>query len=82
DLPDAVPDRLGGLILAALGCDDAARYRALAVEWDEISEATPALRDDAAARAALVGDGDTDSLHQYFQVVLAVVDNHGRPVPD
>lgn len=79
---DAVPDQLGPLILEALACANAKSYADIADRWQEISEETHGLLRNGAARAALVGNAESDSLHQYFQVVIAVVDNHGHPVPD
>lgn len=77
-----IKDQLGDLIVEALTCDDAAAYASIATRWDDITEATHALIESSSARAVLLGEKDSDSLHQYFQVVIAVVDNHGRPVPD
>lgn len=77
-----IPDQLGELILQALACASADGYAATAAQWEQITDRTHSLRNDPATRATLVGTSDTDSLHQYFQVVVAVVDNHGRPVPD
>lgn len=76
-----VPDQLGALILQALTCNDAA-YATIATEWDQVTSATHELVTNNTASAILLDGKDTDSLHQYFQVVIAVVDNHGRPVPD
>jgi pimeloyl-ACP methyl ester carboxylesterase len=79
---EGVQDRLGELILAALSCDGAARYAAMQEEWYGITQATHDLEDNAAVSADDFGTGSKEALHRYFQVVVRVVDNHGRPVPD
>jgi pimeloyl-ACP methyl ester carboxylesterase len=91
--PDADPglknieDLLGDCILNALKCDGAQDYERLASSWNLISESTSQLGGQPEKVAALFGtdpldDADANSLHQYFQVVIAVKDSLGRQVTD
>jgi len=61
-------DSLGRLLLEALGCDGEAAYAAIADAWDARAEAAVSAADDGR--------------HQYMQLVVAVRDDHGRPVDD
>ena len=61
--------QLGELILQALACPDWNAYRAMRTQWYEISEATARYADDG-------------RYHQYCQLEVFVVDDHGDPVKD
>lgn len=76
-------ERLGKLILEALQCGDDDRYRELAQSWSELSEETAALHSDQQTRRRIFGTGaDGDWFHQYMQVNVRVVDDHGLDVHD
>lgn len=84
----AVPEKVGDLILAALSCADIIAYRALASAWSgddaaSISERTakawPAAR---ALQGLLPGPYSEGTYHQYMQIVVHVVDDHGADVTD
>lgn len=60
---------LGDLIVEALGCNDWAAYGRIQQRWFQISE-------DTAARQ------DNEFYHQYCQMNVFVVDDHGAPVKD
>ena len=76
-------ERLGNLILEALACGDGEQYRAVARRWYDLSEQTARLHDDAQLRAAVLkGDADGDWFHQYLQVNVRIVDDHGLDVGD
>jgi len=81
---DAISQRLGELIVAALRCDTPDAYRAIYTDWQQISEETAGLSgNDAALKAAFPSDApDPQMLHQYLQVVALVRDNQGRAVDD
>ena len=67
---------LGALILQALACPDIAAYRRIRDEWAALSEAT-------AQRA--MDDPDNpcaEGYHQYMQLNVYAVDDHGKPVAD
>ncbi|MBI4184673.1 MAG: hypothetical protein HY521_11835 [Proteobacteria bacterium] len=74
----------GALILAALGCASGADYRRIGERWSDLSEATAALAADEAARRALFAGREVSEeyFHQYLQVNVHVVDDHGNDVPD
>ena len=76
--------KLGKLILTALNCETFDTYRQMAVEWRQISEETSALAGDESNRSALFLDGDKDPefFHQYIQINVHVVDDHGADVTD
>ena len=78
DIPetDEEKQRLGGLILQALGCDSFDTYRATREEWHGISETT------VAKRANPPKGEKPDYFHQYLQVNTMAVDDHGYPVND
>ena len=80
----AVQQRLGALILAALNCETFADYQQIASDWHQISEDTAALSGSDADREALFLDGETNPefFHQYIQVNVQVVDDHGADVLD
>ncbi len=75
---------LGQLILGALNCDTPEKYRQMHDDWDLASDATAALvHDHAALQSAFKRDApEPAALHQYFQVVTRVRDDHGQPVDD
>lgn len=75
-------DRLGALILDALGCEDRAAYAALGREWQEISERTAGLVDEDRRRAVFAGSEPAEYFHQYLQIDVRVVDDHGGEVGD
>jgi hypothetical protein len=64
-----LPDTLlANLILEALSCPDFITYQAIGKKWEKISEETALL--------------DKPSFHQFIQVNVHVVDDHGDDVPD
>ncbi len=75
--------QLGELILSALKCDDIATYQRMREEWEAISEETAllGLKDPKDPSSAL-GDGECAFFHQYLQVNVHVIDDHGEDVPD
>jgi len=75
--------RLGELVLEALACDNANTYQAMAEQWRGLSEETAELRIDEAPRNAGFGKGTkAEYFHQYMQVNVRVVDDHGADVAD
>lgn len=56
----------------------------MAVDWRQISESTASLASDDPARAALFPGGEQkpEFFHQYIQVNVQVVDDHGADVTD
>ena len=75
-------EQLGELILSALRAD-AEDYDALARDWYDLSEDTARLAADGDARLERFGDDrPEDYFHQYMQVVVRVVDDHGNDVAD
>ncbi len=81
---DAISQRLGDLILAALACNTPEAYQAIYTAWQQTSEQTADLsQNDAALNAAFKGDPpDPQMLHQYLQVVAVVRDDQGQLVDD
>jgi hypothetical protein len=79
-----VQQRLGEMIVSALDCETYGAYEQMAVEWHKVSESTAALASDAAARTALFPGGEQkpEFFHQYIQVNVQVVDDHGADVTD
>jgi len=76
-------ERLGELILEALGCNTDEQYKAIAASWKKISEETASIPDDNALREAVFrGDTDPKWFHQYLQVNVRVEDEHGNEVDD
>lgn len=81
--PAAYRERLGQLILQALDCDTPADYQAIADEWRKITDATAALSEDESRRSDALGkDSNPKWLHQYMQVNVRVMDDHGDNVGD
>lgn len=89
----ASQEQLGKLILQALKCERLAEYRKIHKEWADISEETASLALDEAKRDAVIpkkkvlglfsqGGAAAEYFHQYMQVVVWVVDDHGVDVPD
>lgn len=80
----ATQQRLGKLILRALNCETFADYQQIAADWHQISEDTAALATSDAARAELfLGDDESpEFFHQYIQINVHVVDDHGADVTD
>jgi pimeloyl-ACP methyl ester carboxylesterase len=81
---DAISQRLGDLILAALACDTAEGYQTLYTGWQQITEQTADLsQNDAALQAAFKSDPpNSQMLHQYLQVLAVVRDDQGQVVDD
>lgn len=76
---------LSNLILQALNCATFAEYQTIVDSWEKISDDTASLAGGAgrAARLQHFGDDrDETYFHQYFQVVVRVVDDHGADVND
>lgn len=80
----AAQQRLGELILRALNCETFAAYQQIAADWRQISEETAALAGSDAALQAMFPDSGKDRafFHQYIQVNVHVVDDHGADVLD
>jgi len=80
----AAQQRLGAMIVSALDCDTFATYQQMAADWRQISENTANLASDDAARTALFPGGEQkpEFFHQYIQVNVQVVDDHGADVTD
>lgn len=89
---DANQARLGELILQALNCPGPSQYAVIQKEWQALSEATAELALDPAKLNEVFpkpkwweifkGETPTDFFHQYLQVIVTVVDDHGADVPD
>ncbi len=82
-VPDGRPV-LGDLLLEALRCESLQEYSSLAERWWSISEDTAGLAlDDSARRHLFRGDlPSKEYFHQYLQVIVRVVDDHGADVSD
>lgn len=80
----ATQQQLGAMILSALNCDSFAAYQQIAVDWHQFSENTANLASDDATRAALFNNDKhkPEFFHQYIQVNVQVVDDHGADVTD
>jgi len=73
---------LGEHILKALATE-ADDYVSLASAWFDLSEQTARLAGDQVAREAYFGGKKSeDYFHQYFQIIMHVVDDHGNEVAD
>ncbi len=80
--PQAQP-LLGQLIRQALDCNSLDDYGRIAAEWAQRTEQTATLTDSAARRALFRGDvPKAEAFHQYFQVIVSVVDDQEQPVDD
>jgi pimeloyl-ACP methyl ester carboxylesterase len=75
-------DGLGDLLLDALECADYQTYQTLGDTWHAISEQTAGLVDDAERKAIFGADEGQEPFHQYLQVNVRVVDDHGADVGD
>ncbi|MBI1785925.1 hypothetical protein HYR69_12340 [Candidatus Sumerlaeota bacterium] len=74
---------LGKLILGALQCENRDVYLQMGIEWNAIAEATAALAQDEAKRAAVIPGGvPAEYFHQYLQLHVRVVDDHELDVGD
>ncbi|TVR10669.1 MAG: hypothetical protein EA385_02985 [Salinarimonadaceae bacterium] len=80
----AEDDRLGELLLEALGCDSAEAYRRIEAKWRALSEATAGLARDPEANRAFFGGRPPagESFRQHMQIVAHVRDDHGASVDD
>jgi len=76
--------RLGEMIVSALNCETYAAYQQMAVDWHALTEITGNLASDDAALAAMFPDDEKkpEFFHQYIQVNVQVVDDHGADVTD
>lgn len=76
--------KLSELILEALNCPaDAAAYSGLATKWRDLSEATAKLSgSEQLIKDTIPAGADPEFFHQYMQVVVKVVDDHGAEVND
>ena len=76
-------ERLGELILQALACNSPDDYQTMATQWHGIAEQTALLRKDTTlCEAVFKNKTDPDWFHQYLQVNVRVVDDHGADVTD
>jgi len=76
---------LGEIILQALNCESWGHYQDISQKWDgEINKRTANLASDEQARKQLFkGDTQKEELfHQYIQVNVRVIDDHGADVTD
>jgi pimeloyl-ACP methyl ester carboxylesterase len=80
----AAQQRLGAMIVSALNCDTFAAYQQMAVDWRQVSENTANLAGDDGARNAMFPGSEQkpEFFHQYIQVNMQVVDEHGADVTD
>ncbi|MFM5841474.1 esterase/lipase family protein [Aeromonas sanarellii] len=80
----AAQQRLGAMIVSALNCDTFADYQQMAVDWRQVSENTASLAGNDASRTALFlgADQNVEFFHQYIQVNVQVLDDHGADVTD
>ncbi|WP_445681522.1 esterase/lipase family protein [Radicibacter daui] len=77
------PLPLEKFVLEALTCSSAAQYEDIERYWGaNVSEFTASLAHDDGARNRLLGKADPAWFHQYFQMVVRVEDDYGRPIPD
>lgn len=80
-----IENRLGTLILEALACSSRSRYVSMVTAWREISEHTASLAGDEVERKRVFSGNsrvDPEYFHQYAQINVRVVDDHGFDVPD
>lgn len=86
DVPYQAPDpsfELGNLILTALNCESYGDYQALVQTWRDLNQDTASLTgDDGARRNRFKGNDDPEHFHQYYQIVVDVIDDSGEPVND
>jgi len=73
--PAIVNDKVGNMVIEALMCDNWQQYRTLAVDWKELSEKTALLSSDKDTK-------NRNAYHQFMQVNVHVVDDHGEDVND
>lgn len=85
-VPDNAREKLGELILDALNCNSFNEYSEISKSWQAISEGTAKLANDEAGRESLFGKAgklpDAEVFHQYMQINVYVVDDHGADVTD
>ena len=82
---DALKGRLRTLLLEALACDDVATYQQMATDWLALNEDTTALAHDEERRREAFSarsQPEPEFFHQYMQVNVRVVDDHGNDVHD
>ena len=81
-----VPERVGDLILSALACEDIEQYKALAKSWtsdpQSISERTAAAKPKVPPLSIGNVAFSEEAFHQYIQVNVHIVDDHGTDVDD
>jgi len=77
-----VPAQLGVLILQALNCAGLADYRSLQSQWAAVSDGTANIRNQSMQDGVLKNGAKPDEYHQYVQVNVQVVDDHGDGVGD
>jgi pimeloyl-ACP methyl ester carboxylesterase len=76
-------ERLGELILEALACNTDNQYQAMAGRWNDITEETARIAADQQLRDTIFSkDTNPEWFHQYSQVNVRVVDDHGAEVDD
>ncbi len=81
-----VPERVGDLILSALACTGIAEYQALAAAWTSDTQSISERTCDAKPALPLISIGNIafseQAFHQYIQVNVHIVDDHGADVDD
>lgn len=74
---------LGKLILEALNCEDFDKYKTISNTWSSISEDTASLINENKRNDLFGGqEKNPEIFHQYMQVNVYVVDDHGADVAD
>ncbi len=74
---------LGAFVLEALGCASPEQYAGLVAKWNEVSEQTAFLAESEALRElTFAKKTEAEFFHQYMQVNVRVVDDHGSEVAD
>ena len=83
----AAGSKLPDLLREALACNSFVDYQAVASHWEEISEETHGLAGMTEEQREAIFPNDHKDLkpeyfHQYFQIVVRVVDDQDYPVDD
>ncbi|MCA3002971.1 MAG: esterase/lipase family protein [Burkholderiales bacterium] len=81
-----VPERVGDLLLQALACDSLDAYRAIGAKWttddDSVTERTSKASPETSGLSLGEAVFTAEAFHQYIQVNVHVVDDHGVDVTD
>lgn len=83
DVSTETRNKLGKLILEALNCEDFNKYKSIFDTWSLISEETASLINENKRNDFFQGQEKSPEIfHQYMQVNVYVVDDHGADVAD